>query len=149
MDCLFYNIISTCSLSLTSFPFVKAIEKFLFIALFLISFQTLGQNYEEMNSDVQFQMDQNKIDGKEMLSGIFIVYEFTFGGIKTSTDKDNLLRVLSEKFNASDINYNIENGHVTFTAPAKNDLDLLKSALVEVNIGMNNIFRKEYVVLKN
>ena len=102
-----------------------------------------------MSADVQFQMDQNKIDGKEILNGIFIDYEFSFGGINTSTDKDNLLRVLSEKFNSTHINFNSENGHARFTSPAKIDLDLLKSSLVEVNIGLNNIFRKEYIVSKH
>ncbi len=114
----------------------------------IISFQSLSQNYEEMSSEVQFRMNQNKIDGKEILSGIFIDYEFSFGGINTSADKDNLFRVLSEKFNSTDIYFNPDNGHVRFTSPAKNDLDLLKSSLVEVNIGLNNIFRKEYIVSK-
>jgi hypothetical protein len=78
-----------------------------------------------------------------------LIFYFSFGGINTATDKDNLLRVLSEKFNATDINFNSENGHVRFTSPAKNDMDLLKSSLVEVNIGLNNIFRKEYIVSKH
>jgi hypothetical protein len=148
MDCFYIVTTSArCYLSASSY-FVKAYPKTLLIILTLISFQTLGQNYEEMSSDVQFKMDQNKIEGKEILNEIFIDYEFSFGGINTATDKDNLLRVLSEKFNATDINFNSENGHVRFTSPAKNDMDLLKSSLVEVNIGLNNIFRKEYIVSK-
>ena len=147
MDCLFFNTTST--FSLTSIYIVKVFRKFLFLALTVFSFPTLGQNYEEMSADVQFQMDQNKIDGKEILNGIFIDYEFSFGGINTSTDKDNSLRVLSEKFNSTHINFNSENGHVRFTSPAKIDLDLLKSSSVEVNIGLNNIFRKEYIVSKH
>ena len=148
MDCLFFRTISACSYVLAAFSFVKAYPKILVIALTLISFHTLGQNYEEMSSDVQFKMDQNKIEGNEILNEIFIDYEFSFGGINTPTDKDNLLRVLSEKFNATDINFNSENGHVRFTSPAKNDMDLLKSSLVEVNIGINNILRKEYIISK-
>jgi hypothetical protein len=148
MDCLYIETTSARSYLSASSYFVKAYPKTLLIILTLISFQTLGQNYEEMSSDVQFKMDQNKIEGKEILNEIFIDYEFSFGGINTATDKDNLLRVLSEKFNATDINFNSENGHVRFTSPAKNDMDLLKSSLVEVNIGLNNIFRKEYIVSK-
>lgn len=148
MDCLYIITTSTRSYLLASSYFVKTYPKIFLIILTLISFQTLGQNYEEMSSDVQFKMDQNKIEGKEILNEIFIDYEFSFAGINTVTDKDNLLRVLSEKFNATDINFNSENGLVRFTSPAKNDMDLLKSSLVEVNIGINNIFRKEYIVSK-
>jgi hypothetical protein len=148
MDYLLYRTTSTRSYILAAFSFVHSHPKILLILLTLISFQSLGQNYEEMSSDVQFKMDQNKIEGKEILNEIFIDYEFSFGGINTATDKDNLLRVLSEKFNATGINFNSENGHVRFTSPAKNDLDLLKSSLIEVNIGLNNIFRKEYIILK-
>jgi len=61
---------------LAAISFVKAYPKTLLIILTLISFQTLGQNYEEMNSDVQFKMDQNKIEGKEILNEIYIDYEF-------------------------------------------------------------------------
>ena len=148
MDCLLYSTTSTGSRACSTNYFFNARQKVLLIALMFISFQTLGQNYEDMSSDVQFQMDQNKIDGKEIFSGISIVYEFSFGGLNTPTDKDNLQRTLAEKFNATQIIFNSENGHVKFTSPAKNDIDLLKSALSEVNIGLNNIFGKEYIVSK-
>ena len=71
MDCLYIVTTSARSYLSASSYFVKAYPKTLLIILTLISFQTLGQNYEEMSSDVQFKMDQNKIEGKDLLDGIF------------------------------------------------------------------------------
>lgn len=144
MDCLYIVTTSARSYLSASSYFVKAYPKTLLIILTLISFQTLGQNYEEMSSDVQFQMDQNKIDGKDLLDGIFTDFIVHAEGLSN----DELTSLIDRSKKYSDIvDLKIEsNQKIIITCKAGVSFDRVKPIFSEL---VSNISSLELIYFLN
>lgn len=144
MDCLYIVTTSARSYLSASSYFVKAYPKTLLIILTLISFQTLGQNYEEMSSDVQFKMDQNKIEGKDLLDGIFTDFIVHAEGLS----KDELTSLIDRSKKNSDIvDLKIEsNEKIIITCKAGVSFDRVKPIFSEL---VSNISSLELIYFLN
>ena len=144
MDCLYYSTTSTCSSSLAAISFVKACRKILVITLTLISFQALGQNYEEMNSDVQFKMDQNKIDGKDLFEGIFTDFIIHAEGL---SNEELTILIDRSSQNSDIVNLKIEsNEKIIITCKAGVSFDRVKPVFSEL---VSNISSLEQIYFLN
>jgi hypothetical protein len=144
MDCLYIVTTSARSYLSASSYFVKAYPKTLLIILTLISFQTLGQNYEEMSSDVQFKMDQNKIEGKDLLDGIFTDFIVHAEGLSN----DELTSLIDRSKKNSDIvDLKIEsNEKIIITCKAGVSFDRVKPIFSEL---VSNISSLELIYFLN
>ena len=144
MDCLYIVTTSARSYLSASSYFVKAYPKTLLIILTLISFQTLGQNYEEMSSDVQFKMDQNKIEGKDLLDGIFTDFIVHAEGLS----HDELTSLIDRSKKNSDIvDLKIEsNEKIIITCKAGVSFDRVKPIFSEL---VSNISSLELIYFLN
>ena len=144
MDCLFYSTTSTGSRLCSVNYFFNASQKVLVISLAFISFQTFGQNYEEMSSDVQFQMDQNKIDGKDLLDGIFTDFIVHAEGLSN----DELTSLIDRSKKYSDIvDLKIEsNQKIIITCKAGVSFDRVKPIFSEL---VSNISSLELIYFLN
>jgi hypothetical protein len=144
MDCLYIETTSARSYLSASSYFVKAYPKTLLIILTLISFQTLGQNYEEMSSDVQFKMDQNKIEGKDLLDGIFTDFIVHAEGLS----HDELTSLIDRSKKNSDIvDLKIEsNEKIIITCKAGVSFDRVKPIFSEL---VSNISSLELIYFLN
>ena len=144
MDCLYIVTTSARSYLSASSYFVKAYPKTLLIILTLISFQTLGQNYEEMSSDVQFKMDQNKIEGKDLLDGIFTDFIVHAEGLSN----DELTSLIDRSKKNSDIvDLKIEsNEKIIITCKSGVSFDRVKPIFSEL---VSNISSLELIYFLN
>jgi hypothetical protein len=115
----------------------------------VVSAQSYEEVYAESSDDVRAVMDLNKMEGKTILTDIFVTYELSISGLTLNGNRDRLPSILSSSLEAINISLNPTNDHVSFTCPVLNQLDKLKGAFGEHGMGLNNIFKKEYTIIKH
>lgn len=112
-----------------------------------------GQSYEEVyeqaSDDVRSEMDFNKMNGKPILTNVYVNYEFSVSGLNENGNKGRISEILSSNIEAINISLNPTNDHISFTCPVINELDKLKVPFAQNGLGLNNIYKKEYTILKH
>ena len=129
------------------------IKKLIMMGILAIPFMLLtkmakAQDYSKMPSEVQVQMSQNKSEGKDLLSGIYVHYELQFGGVENFESSNKLQEILSTNLESVNYFYNDLNKHVSFVCEAKYDLKALKSFLKNENIEINHLHKQVYSLEK-
>lgn len=107
------------------------------LALFLFSFKGNSQSYEViyMNSNVEIQskIDQNKVAGIEILTGIWSHQSIGLSGLNSS-QKDALKAYLSKYNEIQTIKINDENNLMEIVSTPKFTKETLKVVLDQFNI---------------
>lgn len=120
----------------------------LMIPFLLLTRMATAQNYADMPPAIQAKMDQNKIDGKDYLTGIYVHYEIQFGGIDTDEQILKLQQLLASNAKAVNYYFDESNKHVSFTCDAKYNLKALKAFLKDEGLEINHLFKQEYSLEK-
>ena len=89
------------------------------------------------------------MDGKPILTNIYVNYEVSVSGLNENGNRDRLPLLLSSNLEAINISLNPNNDHVSFTCPVLMDLDRLKASFNEHGLSLNNLFKKEYTIVKH
>ena len=115
----------------------------------LVSAQSYEEVYSQSSDEVRSVMDLNKMDGKPILTNIYVNYEFSFNGLNENGNRDRLPSILSNTLEAFNISINPTNDHVVFTCLITNGIEKLKAPLIEHGMSFNNLFKKEYTIIKH
>lgn len=98
--------------------FVKTIS---FVVLFQVSFSSFGQTYEAIyevaTSDIQNQMNSNKMNGIDILTGINSSFQIGLSGL-LATERDAFLELLSTDPKIQSVDLSIDNSSITILANA-------------------------------
>jgi len=125
----------------------------LFFSALLMPALMYGQSYEEVyeqaSEEVRSEMDFNKMNGKPILTNVYVNYEFSVSGLNENGNKERISEILSSNIEAINISLNPTNDHISFTCPVINELDKLKVPFAQNGLGLNNIYKKEYTILKH
>lgn len=109
------------------------------LALFLFSFEGYSQSYEIIymtaNQEIQSKIDQNKIDGIEILTGIWSHQKIGLSGLN-STQRDNLIALISRNKEIQTIKINNENNLLNIVSTPKITKDVLKDILDQFNVNI-------------
>jgi len=108
-------------------------------ALFLVSFKGHSQSYEVIymtaNQEIQSKIDQNKVAGIEILSGIWSHQTIGLSGL-SSTQKDDLIAILSKNKEIQTIKINDENNLMMIVSTPKLTKEVFKDVLDQFNVIM-------------
>lgn len=106
-------------------------------ALFLVSFKGHTQTYEVIymtaNHEIQSKIDQNKVAGIEILTGIWSHQTIGLSGL-SSTQKDELTSILSKNKEIQTIKINDENNLMMIVSTPKFTKEALKEVLDPFNV---------------
>jgi hypothetical protein len=107
------------------------------LALFLFSFKGYSQSYEVIymnsNDEIQSKIDQNKVAGIEILTGIWSHQTIGLSGL-SSAQKEELTSILSKNKEIQTIKINVENNLVNIVSTPKITKEALKDVLDQFNI---------------
>jgi hypothetical protein len=107
------------------------------LALFLFSFKGYSQSYEVIymnsNDEIQSKIDQNKVAGIEILTGIWSHQTIGLSGL-SSAQKEELTSILSKNKEIQTIKINVENNLVNIVSTPKITKEVLKDVLDQFNI---------------
>lgn len=106
-------------------------------ALFLVIFKGHTQTYEVIymtaNHEIQSKIDQNKVAGIEILTGIWSHQTIGLSGL-SSTQKDELTSILSKNKEIQTIKINDENNLMMIVSTPKFTKEALKEVLDPFNV---------------
>lgn len=122
---------------------VKLIREYSFVILVFIAFDISAQNYSQLSPAVQDKMDQNKIDGKPIMEGIYTHYEVFFWGADTQVKRDILIGILQNNISATSISYDAVSFHFSFVCPSIYSTDDIKNNIIP-DYEINNIYKEDY-----
>ena len=115
-------------------------KKRIHLLLVLFSILTLNgfsQSYEVIYSscsqEVKAKIDQNKVAGIEILTGIWSHQTIGLSGLN-STQKDELSSILSKRKEIQTIKINIENNLMNIVSTPKMTKEVLKDVLEQFNV---------------
>ncbi len=113
-------------------------RKHLLLLLFsILSLEGFSQSYEVIYSlcsqEVKTKIDQNKIDGIEILTGIWSHQTIGLSGLN-STQKDELTSILSKRKEIQTIKINSENNLMNIVSTPKITKEVLKDVLEQFNL---------------
>jgi hypothetical protein len=107
------------------------------LALFLFSFKGYSQSYEVIymtaTQEIQSKIDQNKVAGIEILTGIWSHQTIGLSGL-SSTQKDDLTAILSKNKEIQTIKINDENNLMMIVSTPKITKEVLKDVLDQFNV---------------
>lgn len=118
----------------------------LLVALtFFISLSGNSQrHYSEMSPEIQKRMDQNKSKGLYLWEGVKVDYEMTIEGVKDQSTANSFKSLLAKECELVTFTYNASTNHVSFTVPAKYDLEKIKPAIKGSSFGFGLFFKESY-----
>jgi hypothetical protein len=106
-------------------------------ALFLVSFKGHSQSYEVIymtaNQEIQSKIDQNKVAGIEILTGIWSHQTIGLSGL-SSTQKEDLTVILSKNKEIQTLKINDENNLMMIVSTPKITKEVMKEILDQFNI---------------
>lgn len=107
--------------------------------LVLLSFSTesFGQQYELLPAEIQNQMDENKIQGKDLFSGIQSTFIVHTQGLEANEFETVIARA-SSKPNVVDLEF-LENGVVKVNCDAVIKFDEIKSVFSELVTNISSV----------
>ncbi len=107
------------------------------LALFLFSFKGYSQSYEVIymnsNNEIQSKIDQNKVAGIEILTGIWSHQTIGLSGLNSS-QKDAFKAILSKYNEIQTIKINDDNNLMKIVSTPKFTKETLKEALDQFNV---------------
>jgi hypothetical protein len=107
------------------------------LALFLFSIKGYSQSYEVIymnsNDEIQSKIDQNKVAGIEILTGIWSHQTIGLSGLSLA-QKEELTSILSKNKEIQTIKINVENNLVNIVSTPKITKEVLKDVLDQFNI---------------
>lgn len=110
---------------------------FTLLAIFLFSFKGHTQTYEVIymtaNQEIQSKIDQNKVAGIEILTGIWSHQTIGLSGLNSS-QKDVLTSILSKNKEIQTIKINNENNLMMIVSTPKFTKEALKEVLDPFNV---------------
>ena len=115
----------------------------------LLSSSCFGQviDYHSVSKEVQNKLDQNKLQGLPLLSGIWIEYDLTFWANDGSYRLDVLKNILSSELQAENINSAAHDEmRLTFRCLATNGFDQIKEIIDQDGFEMNELHQYYFLV---
>lgn len=121
----------------------------LMIPFLLLTRVATAQDYSKLTPEVQAKMNQNKSEGKDIYTDVYLHYELEFGGVKDFASAKKLQELFAKNAEAINFFYNEENNHVSFVCPAKYNLKHFKSFISSEGFNINRTHKEEYSLDKN
>lgn len=119
------------------------------IPFLLLTRMATAQNYQDMTPAIQKKMAQNKNEGKDLLTDVYVHYELKFSGVKDFTTGKKLQEILAKESEAVNFFYDRDNNHVSFVCPAKYNLNHFSPVIKEAGYSIDYIYKEEYSLDKN
>ncbi len=128
---------------------IKSLRMLFAFCILAISNISFGQelDYHSVSSEVQNKLDQNKVQGLALLSGIWIEYDLTFWA-NDGSDRLNVLKnILTSELQAEAIVSSSSNEmRLTFHCPAINGFDQIKEKISPDGFEMNELHQYNFFV---
>lgn len=118
----------------------------LIVSMLFILNNSIAQNSDNMPVDVRARMDQNKLEGKPFMDGIYTQYEVLFWGADTEEKRFLLINRLQESIGAISVTFDPTTNHFSFVCSALVDKDIIKNSIIP-EFEINNVYKESYILI--